>query len=215
MVQTVSRFWLSRLEFRRPPRDAHELHAALWAAFPDGERSFLFRADRTETDASMRLRVLVQSRVEARWSALEANLASCEQVQRDWTLTPGDRLRFLLRANPTVRRKGSHDTATRDWHGEEYRKRAGHRVALLRDEERLDWLNRKAAAGGFAVEGARIQNKVPCIWSKKNQTATHDGCDFEGLLHVTDSVAFAATLDTGIGSGKAFGFGLLSIAAIE
>ena len=35
---------------------------------------------------------------------------------------------------------------------------------------------------------------------------------FEGLLQVTDPDAFRQTLIRGIGSGKSFGFGLLSIA---
>jgi CRISPR system Cascade subunit CasE len=35
---------------------------------------------------------------------------------------------------------------------------------------------------------------------------------FEGDLEVTDAAAFRAALAQGIGSGKAYGFGLLSIA---
>jgi CRISPR system Cascade subunit CasE len=35
---------------------------------------------------------------------------------------------------------------------------------------------------------------------------------FEGRLEVTDLDAFRVTLRDGIGSGKAFGFGLLSVA---
>jgi CRISPR system Cascade subunit CasE len=35
---------------------------------------------------------------------------------------------------------------------------------------------------------------------------------FEGVLQVTDPDGFRETLATGIGSGKAYGFGLLSIA---
>lgn len=35
---------------------------------------------------------------------------------------------------------------------------------------------------------------------------------FEGLLRVTNPDAFRSALEMGIGSGKAYGFGLLSIA---
>jgi CRISPR system Cascade subunit CasE len=35
---------------------------------------------------------------------------------------------------------------------------------------------------------------------------------FEGRLRVTDAEAFRRALAAGIGSGKAFGFGLLSVA---
>jgi CRISPR system Cascade subunit CasE len=35
---------------------------------------------------------------------------------------------------------------------------------------------------------------------------------FEGVLEITDAERFQKTLEAGIGSGKAYGFGLLSIA---
>jgi CRISPR system Cascade subunit CasE len=35
---------------------------------------------------------------------------------------------------------------------------------------------------------------------------------FEGRLAITDTEQFRATLAAGIGSGKAYGFGLLSVA---
>lgn len=35
---------------------------------------------------------------------------------------------------------------------------------------------------------------------------------FEGVLEITDAERFQKTLQAGIGSGKAYGFGLLSIA---
>ena len=41
---------------------------------------------------------------------------------------------------------------------------------------------------------------------------THLSVLFEGLLRITDETCFLETLVRGIGSGKAFGFGLLSIA---
>ena len=37
---------------------------------------------------------------------------------------------------------------------------------------------------------------------------------FEGRLEVSDSSQFLAALQQGIGSGKAYGFGLLSIASL-
>jgi CRISPR system Cascade subunit CasE len=38
---------------------------------------------------------------------------------------------------------------------------------------------------------------------------------FNGTLAVTDPERFRAALATGIGSGKAYGFGLLSVARLE
>jgi CRISPR system Cascade subunit CasE len=44
---------------------------------------------------------------------------------------------------------------------------------------------------------------------------THFAVVFDGLLRVTDTGAFTETLVHGLGSAKAFGFGLLSIAPIK
>jgi CRISPR system Cascade subunit CasE len=40
----------------------------------------------------------------------------------------------------------------------------------------------------------------------------HQAVTFDGLLRVTDPEALLAALAGGIGSGKGFGFGLLSLA---
>ncbi|MEI6786093.1 MAG: type I-E CRISPR-associated protein Cas6/Cse3/CasE [Verrucomicrobiota bacterium] len=39
--------------------------------------------------------------------------------------------------------------------------------------------------------------------------------EFRGTLRVTDPAAFHRTFQTGLGSGKAFGFGLLVIAPVN
>jgi hypothetical protein len=46
-------------------------------------------------------------------------------------------------------------------------------------------------------------------------STTHLAVLFEGLLRVTDKDAFLETLTHGIGPAKAFGFGLLSVAAVS
>ena len=47
--------------------------------------------------------------------------------------------------------------------------------------------------------------------SSRERKLTLAGASFEGNLAVTDADAFRAALAAGIGPGKAFGFGLLSI----
>ena len=44
---------------------------------------------------------------------------------------------------------------------------------------------------------------------------THLAVRFDGFLRVTDAGAFRETLTRGIGSGKAYGFGLLSVAPVN
>lgn len=60
-------------------------------------------------------------------------------------------------------------------------------------------------AAGAATDGASPS-------SRERRQLTFAAVLFEGLLEVTDPDAFRAALEQGIGSGKAYGFGLLSIA---
>ena len=48
----------------------------------------------------------------------------------------------------------------------------------------------------------------------KSPSMTFYGVQFEGVLRVEDTKKFEYVLKNGIGSGKAFGFGLLTIAKI-
>jgi CRISPR system Cascade subunit CasE len=49
---------------------------------------------------------------------------------------------------------------------------------------------------------------------RKRSQLTFVSVLFEGRLRVTDPGKFRATLERGVGSAKAYGFGLLSIAPI-
>lgn len=49
----------------------------------------------------------------------------------------------------------------------------------------------------------------------EKQRLTFSSVLFEGELEITDANAFRQTLAQGIGSGKAYGFGLLSIAPVR
>jgi CRISPR system Cascade subunit CasE len=176
----------------------------------------LFRADRSvDDDSRTRLRVLVQSVEEPDWSPIQASLESAEQKMKAWQFNRDPRFQFLLRANPTIRRKGSHDPATRDLKGDEFRAVAGHRVPVRGNDERTMWLKRKAEAGGFRIEAVRLQNTINVLWTKRETTrGKHEGVDFEGVLKIEEPELFGRTIQKGIGSAKAFGYGLLSIAAI-
>ena len=132
------------------------------------------------------------------------------------TLHEGQPLAFRLRANPTKRI------------GKTNADLPGKRVALVREEEQIEWLARKGrggeadGTGGFELvmnEGAPSVTVVP--EGKKFGRKTENGIKhemrhvavlFEGVLRITDADAFRRTLVRGIGSAKAFGFGLLSIA---
>jgi CRISPR system Cascade subunit CasE len=146
-------------------------------------------------------------------------LPSCQNIHE------GQILRFRLRANPT-KRVAKHDDPMK-----------GKRVELTRENEQIDWLIRKGhdrekgLPGGFELLAKEVKDvrgeisSVPRVnvcpegkqEGRKRDAAgghctTHLAVLFEGLLRVTERNAFRETLIRGVGPGKAFGFGLLSVA---
>jgi CRISPR system Cascade subunit CasE len=111
-------------------------------------------------------------------------------------------LAFRLRANPTAKRKFPSGD----------RKRVG----LYREEEQMAWLMRKGEQGGFRTLSVRTSGQDTLRGRVKRGEKTHSlrllAVQFDGLLQVTDPDRLRETVRQGIGSGKGFGFGLLSLA---
>lgn len=179
-------------------RDPYQMHRTLSKAFGDAAGEWeaarcLFRVDEAPA-----LCALVQSRVRPDWGRLSVPadyLASPPRVKAFAPrLSPGQRLAFRLRANPTVRRDGR-------------------RLGLYREEEQLAWLARKAASNGFRVCSAvaYLEDPVRCHPSSGG-AATFGAVRFDGVLSVTDPSFLLAALEGGLGAGKGMGFGLLSLA---
>lgn len=70
--------------------------------------------------------------------------------------------------------------------------------------------------GGIRLAGVNVTRAGKQRGRKKadgrSHETTHLAVRFDGLLRITDANAFRETLACGIGPGKAFGFGLLSVA---
>src|SRR5947209_8539917 len=79
------------------------------------------------------------------------------------------------------------------------------------DETRLlDWLRRKGELRGFSVDPLNVRVKWLGRISGKRRQQSWSAVQFDGLLIVIGQ-DFESILATGLGSAKAFGFGLLSI----
>lgn len=189
--------------------DPYAWHQRVWECFPNRDgapRNFLTRVD--PRDGGYRLVVLSESAPQ----------------RPDWCPSDGwrtklvppeflgfDTYRFSLLANPTRKLAAARD--------EDGRRRGAKRVALTRPEDLLDWIERKASRHGFAVgrDAIRIAPRPRAAFRKTgrgdspSRAGALQGIDFSGILRVTDHVAFEDALRTGIGSGKAFGFGLLCL----
>ncbi|MCX6032890.1 MAG: type I-E CRISPR-associated protein Cas6/Cse3/CasE [Chloroflexi bacterium] len=194
----------------------YEMHRTLLNAFPTG-RVGVERADSEAADVLFRLddhadgvlTVLVQSRTEPDWSALKPGyLLEAPQVkQREVSLQMDQPLTFRLRANPTKRLSAGKGNT-------------GKRVGIYDEEGQLAWLARKGEQHGFRVLQAQVSRDDKI----KNDEAIHreDGVhklellsvQFDGVLQVTDPDKLIRAVQTGIGSAKGFGFGLLSLAPV-
>ncbi len=196
---------------RRCMSNAYLVHQLLLKAWPDGEAGrVLYRLELERRPP----RLLVQSAAAADWARCFAGTAIPLEMPRqkrlEIELAPGKLLRFFLRANPTVRRLDL-EREGRPPEG----LISGERVGLLREAEQVGWLTRKAAAAGFTVVSAEARDRGDQVSYRAaaRQRLVHRCVDFEGRLRVTDPEAMLAAMRGGIGPAKAFGFGLLSLAA--
>lgn len=182
---------------RRDLADAYDMHRSLVRAFvrePDEQPPrFLWRV---EPESVWREPVLlVQSLIEPDWSAFSANgylkRPPEAKIIDPKTLIEIDRLyRFRLFANPTVTQQGK-------------------RYGLRAEDEQTVWLERKAAKCGFTVETALVTSS-DVVHLRGDDICLQQAC-FEGVLRAQDANALRNALEQGVGSGKAFGFGLLSL----
>ncbi len=218
-------------ELARP----YELHRTIMSAFPaelDGDR-VLFRPEIDERSGA--LRVIVQSATQPDWSRLAAQPGYLQRPPESktiaLTLIEGQVLAFRLRANPTVK-KATHDekpvahpgwlAARREQERQGIKPSGGNGIRLgIKDEKgQLEWLNRKGEQSGFRVLKVQVRPEGLQVSHKRDSASTkhvghrmaHLAVTFDGLLQVTDPERLRAAVAGGIGSAKALGFGLLSLA---
>lgn len=187
--------------------DSYDWHQAVWKAFPgrNGDRrEFLTRLD----ERAGGFRLLIVAPVEPTrpdWCPPEA-----------WQTKPipesyfgKTRYAFQLCANPTKKVMKLKEDGSPSKNGK--------RVPLRKREELVAWIKRKGEQGGFELEMDRLRT-IPCgpeRFQKNGTRGTHTAVEFQGVLSVTDPAKFHETFTRGVGSAKAFGFGLLVIAPVS
>ena len=219
--------YLSRLilnpRSRRVQKDIavpKEMHRTVLSGFPDemnkvmdkeAER-VLFRLEQSPQSGLISL--LVQSTLQPDWSRLPderylllgSDLPSAIQQnpaikEVSYALNQGQLLSFRLRANPTKRLSAGKGNK-------------GKRIGLYRMDEQQEWLVRKAEDAGFRIHSA-LPNSQNFVDGRKDDDLKFFSVQFDGVLQVTELDKFTAAIQNGIGSGKAFGFGLLSVAPVR
>lgn len=198
-------------EVQRDLGDCHRLHRRLLACVADAAKAaaedarVLYRVEGTT--------ILVQTPGIPDWSVLPLRYVGAEPSwkrvdDRYRLVAAGMRYQFRLRANPTKR------VVDR---GGKWEK---HRVQLRTLAELYNWIDRQAANHGFRLDGApedavRLVRHGHAIGRHDQGRLTFESVTFDGRLVVTDAARIAAALRHGIGSGKGFGHGLLSLAPVS
>jgi CRISPR system Cascade subunit CasE len=188
--------------------------------------------------------VLVQSKIKPDWRKLDPSYFDPREHRPNpdmrsldeflVSIKPNSLFRFRYRANPTKRRL---DRSNQDLLNHK-------RVGLYKEQEQLQWLGKKANSNGFAIINSSVIKDVPLAYitenefisgyrpmdtsesdtsnqttaivqnRAKNQKISFYGILFEGQLKVIDVAKFKDVLINGLGHGKAYGFGLISLAPI-
>jgi len=205
-------YFLTKIEidhetaFKTGLRDSYDWHQKIWQAFPgrDGQfRDFLTRLD--EIDGGLRLLLL----------------SPTQPVRPDWCPAPvwdskavadsflsHSAYRFSLLANPTKKIKSNKEGVLL---------KNSRRVPLVKREDLLDWLKRKGEQHGFTFDPGttRTVPRPRQSFIKKGQAGLHAATEFVGELQVTNPDLFKQAALSGIGSAKAFGFGMLCLSPLK
>lgn len=226
---------------QRDLADCQQMHRTLCKAFDQHpeKRDTSFRAKvgllwRIDSGPEGITLALVQTRVKPEWSFLERLHG---YLLDDGRMNPGVRsleplleqvregvlFRFCLRANPTKKI----DTLSKP----DEKHRNGRRIPLMGEENEILWLRGKGTAHGFETvthDNAEDVSPVPAVQvirephsggqrtdPEGKKKLTFHAVRFEGCLRVTDKDSFIKALEGGIGSAKAYGFGLLSVVPLK
>lgn len=172
------------------------------------DAGFLFRVD---LQPGSRAVIVVQSAVKPDWQYAFRNadylLAAPPLVKLlDVRFAKDQRVRFRLVANPTRK------TDTKS--GPDGKRRNGRRVPVATDRLH-EWLALRADTAGFLIDGDVITIQPGYVYVDKTLNGKGQrlrSARYDGILKVTDPARFRETVIRGIGPGKAYGFGLLSVA---
>jgi len=224
-------------------RAPYEMHRTLCHAFPGlseeewKEARVLFRAD---DDQEGVLALLVQSHTAPDFEAFGAHLngryllGAPEVKAWEPAFHEGQRLRFRLQANPTMslntgkdagrgaRRGLYRETERLDWLRAQSERNG---FALDVFEETLHASERAPALFRGRAHVADFSLKLPVCEMRdlndgrrfplKDTSNQFSAARFDGELRVTNPTEFGKAVENGIGRGKGFGFGLLSVAPVK
>ncbi|TMR33593.1 type I-E CRISPR-associated protein Cas6/Cse3/CasE [Actinomadura geliboluensis] len=187
-------------------RDATSLHRRIMTLFPEGlgtqarhQAAALFRLEEQPSGFT----VLVQSGIKPALDSLPADYGSA----RTKSLAPllsglreGANVHYRIIANATSK-LGKNTTAGRP-----------KQVIPLHGADADQWWQRQADSAGMVLHSLHSSQLPGATGRRGNARMTHARTRFDGTATVTDPKALIEKIRAGIGRGKPYGCGLLTIA---
>ncbi len=185
---------------QRDLANCREMHRTIMSAFePSADRGMRERLGilyRIEPKASQTV-ILLQSTVLPDLENIRGKFPGYVEGHSTKDLSPliarledGTRFRFLLLANPAVHLDGK-------------------LLPIKSPADAEKWMHDRADRGGFNIVAMRSTKDLD--WRPHGGDIVLNVVLFEGILSITNKTKFFWTLQTGIGHGKPFGLGLLSV----
>lgn len=182
-----------------------KFHGAIERAFPGDRQRNLWRID--QRGGQFYLLILSAEQPDLTHAAAQFGVPGEAWQTKDYTpllgrISTGSRWRFRLCANPTY----SVPTPNR---------KRGRVCAHRTPEYQVQWLLKQSVKHGFSLNPDEF-NVTKSQWYrfKKNGTSTPVtflAVTYDGVLTVEDPALFKEALCSGIGSGKAYGAGLMTL----
>jgi CRISPR system Cascade subunit CasE len=222
--------WLAKLEFKLSEleeskrkelmcNDSYSWHKKIWDCFSgssEQKRDFLMRVD--ESDGI--IVIWTRSEREPRCPSWCPN--HCFKKRKISTSFLSHKYYiFDVKVNPIIALTQKNEDSLNTLRRKNGRHTLSKRVPLTNKNDLRKWLDNKGNRGGFVISDLEPLEISPAarIYFRKNlhgrnTTGYHSIVVFRGVLEVTDSKNFAHTYYNGIGSAKAFGFGLFLLAPL-
>lgn len=190
------------------PIDPYQLHKKIWRLFPDQQnenRTFLFRIENLGQVGVQK--ILLQSKHQPQMATGDLVLLQAKEIDFSG-IKSQSKLRFMLRANPTKKIKDQKGKQTNQ---------GKVRVPLIDELEIVAWLKRQLH------DCVQINNNELSIirrdllsFRKAKDNQQHFGkiqtITYSGIMTISDNEILLNKIIYGVGSAKAFGCGLLSVA---
>jgi len=205
------------------PQSAEERTRVLWRVDKDDHRFWLYTLSQQRPDFS---HIIEQ----AGWPTTQSDWDTGNLQPLLERLMNGERWAFRLTANPIRTSKATEWVKTSKTEGHfvypektsETDKTRSKRYAHMTAEQQMEWLANRASQWGFAIPNNSLG--VPEVtvidrrtdrFQRQGKTVTIAKATFDGILEITDAEKLREMMVKGFGAAKAYGCGLLTLAAVE